>query len=247
MTGAVPAHWRPAISTSGGRPVVTFRGRELRSIVAEFTDIEVMIAQAAADGVDHLLLSPWIMLVPTEAELAEAVRVCRVQNEGLSLAAAGGQVSALGAVPLQDAAAAVAELDYLMRLPGLRGAEVLGTKWRAVIWATSPSCRSGRPPGRPPGADLRASHHPRLRAARARGLLPVELGGQSAGDRHYRRAPGRRRGAGAVPAAAHPARPRRRRAAVELRGPFALLRASRKSQSATSTAGSSAQTGPASG
>ena len=124
MTGAVPAHWRPAISTSGGRPVVTFRGRVLRSIVAEFTDIEVMIAQAAADGVDHLLLSPWIMLVPTEAELAEAVRVCRVQNEGLSLAAAGGQVSALGAVPLQDAAAAAAELDYLMRLPGLRGAEV---------------------------------------------------------------------------------------------------------------------------
>jgi aminocarboxymuconate-semialdehyde decarboxylase len=124
MTAAVPAHWRPVISTPGGRPVVTFRGRALRSIVAEFTDIEVMIAQAAADGVDHLLLSPWIMLVPTEAELAEAVRVCRVQNEGLSLAAAGGQVSALGAVPLQDAAAAAAELDYLMRLPGLRGAEV---------------------------------------------------------------------------------------------------------------------------
>ena len=124
MTSAVPAHWRPAISVEDGRQVVTFRGRELRSIVAEFTDTEVMARQAAAGGVDHLLLSPWIMLVPVEAGLAEAARVCRVQNEGLSRAAAGGRVSALGAVPLQDAAAAAAELEYLMRLPGLRGAEV---------------------------------------------------------------------------------------------------------------------------
>jgi aminocarboxymuconate-semialdehyde decarboxylase len=118
MTSAVPAHWRPAISVEDGRQVVTFRGRELRSIVAEFTDTEVMASQAAAGGVDHLLLSPWIMLVPVEAGLAEATKVCRVQNEGLSRAAADGRVSALGAVPLQDAAAAAAELEYLMRLPG---------------------------------------------------------------------------------------------------------------------------------
>jgi aminocarboxymuconate-semialdehyde decarboxylase len=124
MTSAVPAHWRPAISVEDGRQVVTFRGRELRSITAEFTDIEVMASQAAAGGIDHLLLSPWIMLVPVEAGLTEAIRVCRVQNEGLSLAAAGGRVSALGAIPLQDAKAAAAELEYLMRLPGLRGAEV---------------------------------------------------------------------------------------------------------------------------
>src|ERR1700728_3810586 len=98
MTSAVPAHWRPAISVEDGRQVVTFRGRALRSTVAEFTDIDVMAAQAAAGGIDHLLLSPWIMLVPTEASLADAIRVCRVQNEGLSQAAAGGLVSALGAV-----------------------------------------------------------------------------------------------------------------------------------------------------
>jgi aminocarboxymuconate-semialdehyde decarboxylase len=124
MTTAVPADWRPAISRAGGRQVVTFRGRELRSIVAEFTDIDVMLAQAAAGGVDHLLLSPWIMLVPTEADLADAIRICRVQNEALAGAATGGRVSALGAVPLQDAAAAAGELAELMRLPGMRGAEV---------------------------------------------------------------------------------------------------------------------------
>ena len=89
MTNAVPAHWRPAISVEDGRQVVTFRGRELRSITAEFTDIEVMAGQAAAGGIDHLLLSPWIMLVPVEAGLAEAVRVCRVPGRasGYTLAA----------------------------------------------------------------------------------------------------------------------------------------------------------------
>ena len=124
MTTAVPADWRPAISHADGRRVITFRGRELRSIVAEFSDVEVMRAQAAAGGVDHLLLSPWIMLVPTEAGLAEAIRICRVQNEALALAAADGTVSALGAVPLQDAAVAARELAELMRAPGMCGAEV---------------------------------------------------------------------------------------------------------------------------
>jgi aminocarboxymuconate-semialdehyde decarboxylase len=124
MTTAVPADWRPAISHADGRQVITFRGRELRSIVAEFSDVEVMRAQAAAGGVDHLLLSPWIMLVPTEADLAEAIRICRVQNEALALAAEDGTVSALGAVPLQDAAVAAGELAELMRAPGMCGAEV---------------------------------------------------------------------------------------------------------------------------
>ena len=123
-TTAVPADWRPAISRAGGRQVITFRGRELRSTVAEFTDIDVMLAQAAAGGVDHLLLSPWIMLVPTEADPADAIRICRVQNEALARAASGGRVSALGAVPLQDAAVAAGELAELMRLPGMCGAEV---------------------------------------------------------------------------------------------------------------------------
>ena len=57
MTSAVPEHWRPAISVEDGRQIVTFRGRVLRSIVAEFTDIEVMAGQAAVGGIDHLLLS----------------------------------------------------------------------------------------------------------------------------------------------------------------------------------------------
>jgi aminocarboxymuconate-semialdehyde decarboxylase len=126
LTTAVPAQWRPAIRRSGGRPVVEFRGRELSSAVAEFCDVGVMLAQAADAGVTHLLLSPWIMLAPAAGPAREAARVCRVQNESLAGLAARHRdaVRVLGAVPLQDPIAAAVELEYLMRLPGVAGAEV---------------------------------------------------------------------------------------------------------------------------
>jgi aminocarboxymuconate-semialdehyde decarboxylase len=124
MTAAVPASWRPVVRRADGRPVVEFRGQALSSVTGEFTDIDVMLGQAAAAGVDHLLLSPWIMLVPVDAGLDEALGVCRVQNEALSRATARGRVSALGAVPLQDAATAARELEELMRLPGMCGTQI---------------------------------------------------------------------------------------------------------------------------
>jgi aminocarboxymuconate-semialdehyde decarboxylase len=126
MTGAVPPAWRPVLRRDDGRHVVQFRGRSLNSVAGEFSDIDVMLDQAARAGVDHLLLSPWIMLVPVDAALGEALDVCRVQNEALSRAAAasGGRVSALGAVPLQDAAVAARELTEIMQLPGMCGTEI---------------------------------------------------------------------------------------------------------------------------
>jgi aminocarboxymuconate-semialdehyde decarboxylase len=127
LTDAVPEHWRPAVSRENGRPVVSFRGRPLTSLAGEFTDIALMLGQAEAAGVSHLLLSPWILLVPVLADTAEAARVCRVLNESLAEAAGScpaGRVHALGAVPLQDPAAGTAELERLMALPGMRGVEV---------------------------------------------------------------------------------------------------------------------------
>lgn len=127
MTAAVPEHWRPVLTTSAGRPVVRFRGRELTSAAGEFLDLDEMLAQAGAAGVSHLVISPWVQLLLTDSEsTAEAARICRVQNESLAAAAdrRDGQVCALGAVPLHDPAAAAAELEYLMSMPGLRGVEV---------------------------------------------------------------------------------------------------------------------------
>lgn len=127
LTPAVPARWRAAVRRgTGGRPVIEFRGRELTSAVAEFCDVDVMLAQAAGDGVTHLLLSPWILLVPASGPAAGAARLCRVQNESLAALAADhpAAVRVLGAVPLADPVAAALELEYLMGLPGVAGAEV---------------------------------------------------------------------------------------------------------------------------
>jgi hypothetical protein len=48
MTAAVPARWRPVVRRADGRPVVEFRGQSLSSVTGEFTDVDVMLGQAAA-------------------------------------------------------------------------------------------------------------------------------------------------------------------------------------------------------
>jgi aminocarboxymuconate-semialdehyde decarboxylase len=126
-TTAVPERWRPLVRRDAdGTLSVGLAGRVIRSLIGEFTDVDEMLRQAAGQGVDHLLLSPWIMLVPVDAEIGEARQVCLVQNEALSAlsAARPAQVSVLGAVPLQDPEAAADCLREAMRLPGMRGAEI---------------------------------------------------------------------------------------------------------------------------
>jgi aminocarboxymuconate-semialdehyde decarboxylase len=126
LTGAVPEPWRPQLSVADGRQVVSFQGRRLTSVTGEFSDVAVMLEQAGKVGVSHLLVSPWILLVPVQADLPVAVRVCRVQNESIAQAAqdSGGHVYGLGALPLQDPSLAAAELADVLALPGMRGVEV---------------------------------------------------------------------------------------------------------------------------
>jgi aminocarboxymuconate-semialdehyde decarboxylase len=50
--GRVPEHWRPVVSRGNGRYRLVFRGREINSVVAEFTDVAVMLGQAAEAGVE---------------------------------------------------------------------------------------------------------------------------------------------------------------------------------------------------
>jgi aminocarboxymuconate-semialdehyde decarboxylase len=127
MTGPqVPAAWRPQVSREGGRYRLRFRGRDITSVTGEFTDVAVMLAEAARTGVSHLLLSPWISLVPVDAAAAEARQICEIQNQALAAAAAAhpGRVSAVGAVVLQEPALAGRQVTELMTVPGMCGAEV---------------------------------------------------------------------------------------------------------------------------
>jgi aminocarboxymuconate-semialdehyde decarboxylase len=117
--------WRPAVSWEDGAQVVEFRGKRIRSALREFVRIERILEQAAAEGVDHVVLSPWVNLLPYGLEVEEALDVCRLQNEALSAMAVAhpGRVTALGAVPLQAPARAAEMLAAVMALPGVAGVE----------------------------------------------------------------------------------------------------------------------------
>jgi aminocarboxymuconate-semialdehyde decarboxylase len=131
---SVPENWRPVLGTQDGRPAVRFRGRLLTSVLSEFSDTGVMLDAAARTGVSHLLLSPWISLVPVDAAADEARLVCQVQNESLARLVAGqpGRLSAVGAVPVQDPPLAARELPGLLAA-GLRGVEVPSSVGRRYL------------------------------------------------------------------------------------------------------------------
>ena len=143
---AVPENWRPAIRREDGRYRLVFRGRDINSVVGEFTDVPAKLGEAADAGVDHLLLSPWISLVPTEAGPTEAPAVCQVHNEALAaiVAAHRGRVSAVGAVVLQDPPLAARQIAELMA-SGLAGVEIpasvagryLGDDFFLPFWAAA--------------------------------------------------------------------------------------------------------------
>ena len=117
--------WRPRVVEEAGRSRIYTDGRELTSVIREFTDTGRMAEEAAAQGVGHLLLSPWVRLLPFGYPLPEARQICEIQNDALSeiVAADPGRFSALGAVALQDPATAARDLRTL-RAAGLAGVEL---------------------------------------------------------------------------------------------------------------------------
>ncbi|HEY3208930.1 MAG TPA: amidohydrolase family protein [Actinomycetota bacterium] len=118
--------WRPEVAWRDGAQVVEFGGREIRSAKREFVRIDRILEEEAASRIDHVVLSPWVQLLPYDLTGDEALRICRIQNEALSeiASAHAGRVSAVGAVPMQEPEVAARELEKLMGLPRLRGIEV---------------------------------------------------------------------------------------------------------------------------
>lgn len=96
-----------------GRKRLVVRGRELASVVGEFFEPASMIAEARSAGVDHLVLSPWVQLLPDGLAASTARRRCEVQNAALAALVASDprHLSALGAVPVEHPAEAVRALD----------------------------------------------------------------------------------------------------------------------------------------
>ena len=119
--------WRPRVfRDDAGAQVVEMGGKEIRSAIAEFVHIDDILATQEEAGVERVLLCPWVPLLYYDADPAEGLARARIQNEALARLAQDhpNRVSALGALPLQDAALAAGELRTLMDEGILRGVEV---------------------------------------------------------------------------------------------------------------------------
>jgi len=118
--------WRPSVRWEGDTQIVELGGRVVRSAIREFVRVEQMLDEADTMMTDHVVVCPWVNLLPNALDSAEAIDVCRLENEGLSnmTLAQPGRLSALGALPMQDPELAAKELPALMKLPGIRGVEM---------------------------------------------------------------------------------------------------------------------------
>jgi aminocarboxymuconate-semialdehyde decarboxylase len=123
ITGDEP--WRPRVyRDEAGAQVVEIGGRQIRAAVAEFVDIEGILAAQDEAGVDRVLLCPWVPLLYYDADPDEGLRRARIQNDALAglVRDHPDRVAALGAVPLQDPELAAAELEAVVNK--LSGVEV---------------------------------------------------------------------------------------------------------------------------
>jgi predicted TIM-barrel fold metal-dependent hydrolase len=138
------AHWRPAAVADALR-ARTREPRILRNpdgaevlksgrmgeepLATAFDDVDFHLARMDRQGVETSVLSLlgsfcWIESQP----LDEAGPLCRSVNDGLSAICRKhpGRFAAYAALPLTDIAAAAAELDRAMGLPGMIGAQIPG-------------------------------------------------------------------------------------------------------------------------
>lgn len=112
-------HWVPAESRAEHARQSADQGTELNDPKARLRDMDAM-------GVDIQVIS---MNLPTPTYWAaprKGLEVCRACNEGVAefVAADPDRFVGIGAVPLQDAALAGAELEHAVKTLGLRGAIV---------------------------------------------------------------------------------------------------------------------------
>src|ERR687895_2714746 len=119
--------WRPRVfRDEEGAQLVELDGRQIRAAVAEFVDVECILAAQDVAGVDRVLLCPWVPLLYYDAEPPDGLARARIQNEALAglVRDHPDRIAALGAAPLQDPELAARELRVLMDAGALRGVEV---------------------------------------------------------------------------------------------------------------------------
>jgi aminocarboxymuconate-semialdehyde decarboxylase len=120
-----------AVRRDDGVQVVSYAGREIRSAVREFADVERIVEEQDRAGVDVVVLSPWVNLCGVEPER---------QNEQLA-ALVGDRVAALGTVDLErpDQLRELAADGRLtgVEIPAAPGGAYLGDERFRDFWAAA--------------------------------------------------------------------------------------------------------------
>jgi aminocarboxymuconate-semialdehyde decarboxylase len=119
--------WRPRVfRDDSGAQVVEMGGKQIRAAIAEFVDIEGILAAQDDAGVDRVLLCPWVPLLYYDADPDPGLARARIQNDALTglVRDHPNRVAALAALPLQDPELAAGELRALMEAGVLSGVEV---------------------------------------------------------------------------------------------------------------------------
>jgi aminocarboxymuconate-semialdehyde decarboxylase len=139
--------WRPHIYRQNGQQIIEYGGKQIKSAIHEFVDIEKILHEQAVHGVNQVLLCPWVSLLRYEENPEMGLRISQIQNEGLVKMARAypQQVNVLGTVPLQAPDLAANELLEWMKEPGFCGVEVaasvngvyLGDECLEPFWAAA--------------------------------------------------------------------------------------------------------------
>jgi predicted TIM-barrel fold metal-dependent hydrolase len=138
------AHWRPAevadalrgrtrepriLRNADGIEVLKAPRMGEQKLTEAFDEVSFHLARMDRQGVQTSVLSLlgsfcWIEALPAE----ESAALCRKVNDGLSAICQKhpGRFAAFAALPLSDMAAAAAELERALTLPGMIGAQVPG-------------------------------------------------------------------------------------------------------------------------
>jgi aminocarboxymuconate-semialdehyde decarboxylase len=122
--------WPRLVVDDDGRAGRIMRGSEVfRQVEPALWDVPTRLAELDLAGVDTQVISPVPVTLSPWADGKDAAEFLRLQNDLLAEAVAGsdGRLHALGAVPLQDVDAAIAELLRVKQELGLAGVEI-GTR-----------------------------------------------------------------------------------------------------------------------
>lgn len=117
--------WRPRVIWEDDKQIIEYAGKRIGSATREFVQPEAILAEMDKAGVDGVLLCPWVSLVRYDAEPAESLVACQIQNDALIALAEKypHRIAGLGLIPLQDVPLAIAELERMLR-SGLKGVEI---------------------------------------------------------------------------------------------------------------------------